>query len=72
MTEAFTWTTAAMFAGVAAGSIASGTLVDTAGVGAPFLAASLAVALAGAIAARRGAEAARRGVRRAVPVLGRD
>jgi predicted MFS family arabinose efflux permease len=54
MTEAFTWTTAAMFAGVAAGSTSAGALVDAAGVGAPFAAASAAVALAGLLAALRG------------------
>jgi predicted MFS family arabinose efflux permease len=51
MTEAFTWATAAMFAGIAAGSTAAGSLIDTAGVGAPFAAACAAAALAAALAA---------------------
>jgi predicted MFS family arabinose efflux permease len=51
MTEAFTWTTAAMFGGIATGSAVSGSLVDTAGVGAPFAAACAAAALAAALAA---------------------
>jgi predicted MFS family arabinose efflux permease len=51
ITEAFTWTTAAMFAGTATGSTAAGALVGTAGVGAPFVAACAAAALAAALAA---------------------
>jgi predicted MFS family arabinose efflux permease len=46
MTEAFTWTTAAMFGGIAAGSTAAGSLIGVAGVGAPFAAACAAAALA--------------------------
>jgi len=65
VTEAFTWTTAAMFAGVAAGSTAAGALVDAAGTGAPFAAASAAVALAAAIAVPRQRASLGAGARRA-------
>jgi MFS family permease len=51
VTEAFTWATAAMFGGIAAGTTAAGSLVDTAGVGAPFAAACAAAACAAALAA---------------------
>jgi MFS family permease len=51
MTEAFTWSTAAMFVGIAIGSAAAGSLVGSAGVGAPFAAACAAAALAAALAA---------------------
>jgi MFS family permease len=53
VTEAFTWTSAAMFGGVAGGSTVAGWLVDTSGVGAPFAAAAGAAVLAAAIAAPR-------------------
>jgi predicted MFS family arabinose efflux permease len=50
-TEAFTWTTAATFGGIAAGSAVAGSLVAPAGVGAPFAAACAATALAATISA---------------------
>ena len=51
MTEAFTWTTAATFGGIATGSTAAGSLIGVAGVGAPFAAACAAAALAAVLAA---------------------
>jgi MFS family permease len=70
VTEAFTWTTAAMFAGVAAGSTIAGGLVDAAGVGAPFAAASAALVLAAVIAAARHRPSLRRIARPTPAVLG--
>jgi len=50
-TEAFTWTTAATFGGIAAGSVVAGSLVAPVGVGAPFAAACAATALAATLSA---------------------
>jgi predicted MFS family arabinose efflux permease len=54
-TEAFTWVTSALIAGVAAGSAAGGALISSGGVGAPFLLACLSILLAAtaAVASRR-------------------
>jgi MFS family permease len=54
-TEAFTWVTAALVSGIAAGSAAGGAVISTGGVGAPFALACLAtlVAAATAFASRR-------------------
>ena len=70
--EAFTWTTAAMFGGVAAGSTVAGALVDRAGVGAPFAAASAAVALAAVLAAVDQRPSVRRRPRGAPAMVGGD
>jgi MFS family permease len=48
--EAFTWSTAAIVGGIAAGSALAGALVGSAGVAAPFVLACSAAALAGALA----------------------
>jgi hypothetical protein len=72
MTEAFTWATAAMWAGVAAGSTAAGAFVDAAGVGLSFASASVALVLAAVIARARFAPNVRRGLRRTAAVLGGD
>jgi predicted MFS family arabinose efflux permease len=50
-TEAFTWASAALIAGVAAGSAVGGAVIGPAGVSGPFLVACGAAALAAAIAA---------------------
>lgn len=49
-TEAFTWVSAALIGGLAAGSAIGGALISPAGVGAPFVLACLASLLAAAIA----------------------
>jgi MFS family permease len=49
-TEAFTWVSAALVAGIAAGSAAGGAVIEAGGVSAPFLLACGAAALAAAIA----------------------
>lgn len=49
-TEAFTWVSAALVAGIAAGSAAGGAVIGPGGVSAPFLLACGAAALAAAIA----------------------
>jgi predicted MFS family arabinose efflux permease len=50
-TEAFTWVSAALVAGIAVGSAAGGAVIEAGGVSAPFLLACGAAALAAAIAA---------------------
>jgi MFS family permease len=72
MTEAFTWTTAAIFAGVAAGSVAAGALVDVAGVGGPFASASAALAVAAAVATPQAGLKRARGVSRRALVMARE
>lgn len=52
-TEAFTWVTAALITGVAAGSAAGGAVIESGGVGAPFALACLAIAVAALLALRR-------------------
>ena len=52
-TEAFTWVTAALVGGLAAGSAAAGAVIETGGVGAPFALSCLATALAVLFALRR-------------------
>jgi predicted MFS family arabinose efflux permease len=49
-TEAFTWVSAALVGGIAAGSAAGGAVIGSGGVSAPFLLACGAAALAAAIA----------------------
>jgi MFS family permease len=49
-TEAFTWVTAALVAGIAAGSAVGGAAIASGGVSAPFVIASAATALAGLLA----------------------
>jgi MFS family permease len=49
-TEAFTWVTAALVAGIAAGSAVGGAAIASSGVGAPFVIASVATALAALLA----------------------
>jgi len=49
-TEAFTWVTAALVSGVAAGSALSGTAISAAGISAPFVISCVATALAAALA----------------------
>jgi len=51
-TEAFTWATAALIVGVAAGSALAGASIDAAGVSGPFVLACGASALAAAMAMR--------------------
>jgi predicted MFS family arabinose efflux permease len=51
-TESFTWITAALIAGVAAGSAAGGGVIGAGGVGAPFALGCLAMAIAAALAMR--------------------
>jgi len=51
VTEAFTWTTAAMWGGIAGGSAAGGALVEAAGLRAPFVAGTAALALGALLAA---------------------
>jgi predicted MFS family arabinose efflux permease len=50
-TEAFTWVSAALIGGIAAGSAVGGAAIGPAGVSGPFLVACGAAALAAAIAA---------------------
>jgi predicted MFS family arabinose efflux permease len=49
-TEAFTWVTAALVAGIAAGSAVGGAAIASSGVSAPFVIASVATALAALLA----------------------
>src|ERR1035437_7604031 len=49
-TEAFTWVTAALVAGIAAGSAVGGAAIASSGVGAPFVIACVATALAALLA----------------------
>ena len=49
-TEAFTWVTAALVGGIAAGSAAGGAVIGADGVGAPFVLACLAMAMATVLA----------------------
>jgi MFS family permease len=49
-TEAFTWVTAALVAGVAAGAAAGGAIIGSEGVGAPFVLSCLATSLAAVLA----------------------
>jgi MFS family permease len=72
MTEAFAWTTAATFAGIAAGSVAAGALVDVAGVGGPFASASAALAVAAAVAAASRGRRTTGGVARRTVVMARE
>lgn len=57
-TEAFTWVTAALVAGIAAGSAAGGVVIGSGGVSAPFVLSCLVTALAALLATgqRRRAE----------------
>jgi predicted MFS family arabinose efflux permease len=48
--EAFTWNTAALVAGIAAGSAAAGIVIDAAGVAVAFAGAALALAVAAGLA----------------------
>jgi predicted MFS family arabinose efflux permease len=49
-TEAFTWVTAALVAGIAAGAAAGGAIIGSEGVGAPFVLSCLATSLAAVLA----------------------
>jgi MFS family permease len=49
-TEAFTWVTAALVAGIAAGAAAGGAIIASEGVGAPFVLSCLATSLAAVLA----------------------
>ena len=49
-TEAFTWVTSALVAGIAAGAAAAGAVISSAGVGAPFIVGCAATLLAAALA----------------------
>jgi MFS family permease len=72
MTEAFTWATAATFAGVAAGSVAAGAFVDVAGIGGAFASASAALAIAALVAAPPRRLQPMRGIVRRAIVIGRE
>jgi predicted MFS family arabinose efflux permease len=52
-TEAFTWVTASLVAGLSAGSAAGGAVIEAGGVGAPFALSCAATALAALLALRR-------------------
>jgi MFS family permease len=51
-TEAFTWVSAALIAGIAVGSAVGGAVIGAAGVGAPFLVGCLALAVAASASVR--------------------
>jgi MFS family permease len=51
-TEAFTWVSASLIAGLAAGSAAGGAVIGSGGVGAPFILSCVATATAAALALR--------------------